>query len=122
MSVMTCKIDVQGGGRSLKEISNNVVHWCLAKNVITKKELYVNVKICKYTTHQCWGSVERAGFNAFNVTVASNQSLRDFVATLMHEMVHVNQYVTGEWEGDGEAEASSREYDLADAFWKDGNI
>ena len=55
------------------------------------------------------------------MTVASSQSLRDFVATLMHEMVHVNQYVTGEWEGD-EAEASSREYDLADAFWKDGNI
>ena len=53
MSVMTCKIDIQGGGKSLKEIAKNAVQWCLDTDVITKKELYVNVKICKYTTHQC---------------------------------------------------------------------
>ena len=39
MSVMTGKIDIQGGGKSLKEIAKNAVQWCLDTDVITKKEL-----------------------------------------------------------------------------------
>jgi len=31
-------------------------------------------------------------------------------------MVHVNQYITDTWEGDGEEECEDRQYDLADRF------
>ena len=117
----TCDVNVTGVGRTHREMARTAVLWFF-DNHIDLDELTVNVKICKYTTHQCWGSVERAGYNSFDVTIANNQSIRDFIATVMHEMVHVNQYVTGVWEGDGEAEAESRQYDLADDFWRDGNL
>ena len=120
--MMQCNVKVRGGSRMHREIAEKVIHWCYETGVVETNELHVNVKICKYTTHQCWGSVERAGFNRFDMTVATNQSLRDFIATITHEMVHVNQYVTGDWEGDGEAEAESREYELADGFWKGGHL
>jgi len=117
-----CKVKVRGGNRMLREIAANAVRWMHDRGFVETNELNVNVKICKYNSHQCWGSVERAGFNAFDLTIASNQSLRDFIATVMHEMVHVNQYVTGQWEGDGEAEADEREYRLADDFWGEGLV
>ena len=34
-------------------------------------------------------------------------------------MVHVNQFATGVFDGDGEREAESREYDLADRFLRE---
>jgi hypothetical protein len=48
--------------------------------------------------------------------------LRDFLATLMHELVHVLQWERGEWEDDGEKEAEDKQYELADEFWKEGLI
>ena len=56
------------------------------------------------------------------ISVATDQNFRDFVATLMHELVHVQQWELDKWEGDGEKEAESRQYELADEFWKEGLI
>jgi hypothetical protein len=40
----------------------------------------------------------------------------------MHEMVHINQYITGDFDGDGEAEAEYWQYKLADKFWQAGAL
>ena len=40
------------------------------------------------------------------------------MATITHELVHVNQWETGEWEGDGEKEAEMFQYILADQIWR----
>ena len=53
--------------------------------------------------------------------MATDQYLRDFVATLMHELVHVLQWERDEWEDDGEKEAEDKQYELADEFWKEGD-
>jgi len=55
----------------------------------------------------------------YNIEINVNQSLRDFVATIVHEMVHVKQYVTGKWKGTGEQEASNPQYKLTDKLWKE---
>ena len=52
--------------------------------------------------------------------VAFNQDLRDYIATLVHELVHVKQWETNKWTGDGEKEAEKLQYKLTDKLWKNG--
>ncbi len=66
----------------------------------------------------CWGEAEQICEGEYRIKVCTNQSLRDFVATVMHELVHVQQWETGVWKGDGEKEAEKRQYKLADEYWK----
>ena len=40
--------------------------------------------------------------------------------TLIHEMVHVWQWETNDWDDDGEAEAEHWQYKLTDKLWKEG--
>ena len=88
-------------------------------NLIKRNDIDINMEICKYKTYKCWGTCEE-GDDSFNITIANDQeSVRDFVATITHEMVHVKQYVTGKWKGTGEREASNLQYKLTDKLWKE---
>merc|ERR1719240_616282 len=75
----------------------------------------------------CWGECtqgkarkERGDHNQYCIRICTKQSLRDLVATVCHEMVHVEQWETNKWEGDGEQEAEKRQYILADELWNEG--
>ena len=70
---------------------------------------------------ECWGESYKQDLakNNYVISVATDQNLRDFVATLMHELVHVHQWERDEWEDDGEKEAEDKQYELADEFWKE---
>ena len=49
--------------------------------------------------------------------------IRDTVATVIHEMLHVKQWIhesKRDEEDDGEAEANSLQYKLADLMWSLG--
>ena len=47
------------------------------------------------------------------------QPLRDFVATIVHEMIHVAQWEKNEWyETDGEKECEDLQYKLTDELWR----
>ena len=63
--------------------------------------------------------VRRRDEGGYDIEINFNQSLRDFVATIVHEMVHVKQYATGKWKGTGEREASNLQYKLTDKLWKE---
>ena len=39
---------------------------------------------------------------------------------MVHEVVHIKQWETGKWDGDGEAEANQLQYSVADRMWKEG--
>ena len=54
--------------------------------------------------------------------IAKDQGLRDFIATVVHEMVHIRQWENKKWAGTGEAEANRLQYKLADKVWDDGII
>ena len=118
---------IKGGTKQQREIAEKVIRWCFENNVVVRQGIDIDVKICKYVTHQCWGSVVDSGgeitsMTMFDMTIANNQSIRDFVATIVHEMVHINQYITGEWEGDGEKEAEDNQYVIADKVWQEGIV
>ena len=54
----------------------------------------------------------------YHIELDSTINLRDILINLAHEMVHVKQWETGEWEGDGEKEAEMFQYILADQIWR----
>lgn len=92
----------------------DIVEWFLEKNNIEGVTLDIELK----ETMSCWGDSEQVtGDTHYNIRICTNQSLRDFVATLMHELVHVHQWVESKWDGDGEKEAAIRQYELADEYW-----
>ena len=72
----------------------------------------------EYDSLKCWGDSAQVSDNEYTIRVCTDQPLRDVVATVCHEMVHVNQWVTNKWSGDGEKEAEKLQYKMADKFWK----
>ena len=114
-------IKVTGGTNHQKYICHSVTDWCFHKKII-EREVNISIRICKYKTFQCYGTCVDASPTSYKITVANDQTIRDFVATLIHELIHVNQYVTGEWEGDGEKECDDRQYPLTDECWAEGVI
>ena len=56
------------------------------------------------------------------IDVATDQSIRDLLATIFHECVHLWQWERGHWKGSGEREANELQYELADEYWRCGNV
>ena len=99
---------------SPKKLILNIVEWFLTRHDLTETKVYVH----PLYDMNWWGEAEQICDGEQRIKVCTNQSLRDFVATVMHELVHVQQWETGVWKGDGEEEAEKRQYKLADEYWK----
>ena len=114
------EIFITGDDPEYEKIARDVIEWCFDEDVVCRREIDIHVEMCKYSTYDCWGSIIESesswSMTSWEMTVATDQSPRDFVATIMHEMVHVNQYITDTWKNDGEEECEERQYDLADRF------
>ena len=104
------------GGYELGTVAEKVAYWCVEHFEIEPKVINISI------THRydnCWGICgegEKPG--TYDMTVVAGQSLRDFVATIAHEMVHIRQWETQKWRGDGEREAERLQYRLTDRMWK----
>ncbi len=85
-----------------------------------KRHIVVNIQ--RYRDIKCHGQIQEWDHEKTDYVIDLNyeQELRDFVATIMHELVHLQQYETNEWKGDGEKECENRQYELADEFWEQG--
>ena len=110
--------------RQIVEIATD---WFLTKHALHDPRATITIHLTNYKKLSCWGESfevddENMGVKSYVVSVATDQYLRDFVATLMHELVHVLQWERGEWDDDGEKEAENKQYELADEFWKEGLI
>ena len=66
----------------------------------------------------CQGLCEKIN-NRYKITVNPSQPLRDFIATVMHEPVHVKQWEE-DYKGDAEKQCSELEYKLTDQAWAKG--
>jgi len=100
--------------------SRQVVNWFLEKYSLDAK---VKIEIVPYKKIDCWGSsAEGTKHKEYTIWIAKDQGLRDFIATVVHEMVHIRQWENKKWTGTGEAEANRLQYKLADKVWDDGII
>ena len=110
-------IRIRGGKKHHKEIAMLTAEWCILHFGLD--DVAINFRLEKYK--DCWGyCVEGNKEHSYNIKIATDQILRDFVATIVHEMVHVMQWETGKWIGEGEREASKLQYKLTDKLWKEG--
>ena len=94
--------------------SGQAEQWCFVPLTITVelKDSYGDLK--------CWGDSEQVNEYTYAIRVCTEQPLRDTVATLCHEMIHVKQWVTGIWDEPtyGEKECEEKQYEMADAFFR----
>tara|TARA_Y100001963_G_scaffold127070_1_gene180134 strand:+ start:308 stop:667 length:360 start_codon:yes stop_codon:yes gene_type:complete len=96
--------------------ANKVAKWCVKR--FNLEGITINISIERDV--DCWGEcgVGTEG-NQYDIMVCSNQPLRDFVATIVHEMIHVAQWEKNEWyETDGEKECEDLQYKLTDELWR----
>ena len=111
-------ISVIGGQQHERDMTRTIVSWCINHFNLDVHKTSINVLLGVYD--DCNGSCVDNDDGGYDVEINFNQSLRDFVATITHEMIHVNQYITNKWQGDGEDEAYNMQYKLADELWKEG--
>ena len=110
-----------------RQVSESAVQWFFTKFNLHNPSYLITLNLTKYDNLQCWGESFQVNDIVYErkeyvISVATDQNFRDFIATLMHELVHVRQWELDEWEGDGEKEAEDKQYELADDFWKEGLI
>ena len=110
-----------------RQVSESAVQWFFTKFDLHDPSYLITLNLTKYDNLKCWGESFQVDDLALKrreyvISVATDQKFRDFIATLMHELVHVHQWELNEWEGDGEKEAEQKQYELADEFWKEGLI
>ena len=86
----------------------------------------ITVNAKTYKQMGCYGLCYEWDVEGSNVDyvidVAIDQSVRDMLATVFHECVHLWQWERGTWKGEGEHEAEQLQYELADEYWRCGNV
>ena len=108
---------ITGGTGHQSIIAEKTVEWCLTRLKLSPD---LTIRLNLISKRGCWGEcVEGDEPGSYIIHVEPRQSLRDFVATICHEMIHVQQWETGKWDGDGEKEAERRQYRLTDELWKE---
>jgi hypothetical protein len=109
----------------------NAVRWFLDRYKMQLTEFKgdfekVNIRVnaWQYKDLKCYGQCyEWEGEKIdYVIDIAIDQSIRDTLATIFHECVHLWQWERGDWKGEGEREAASLQYELADEYWKSGNV
>ena len=111
-------------------VAEKAIRWFLKKHDLIDNDPHefgyrnIELSLKKYEHISCWGSClqKKYGGTTYAMEIAVDQPLRSFIATVMHEMIHILQWETLQWEGDGEKEAEDKQYELTDEFWKAGLI
>lgn len=88
-------VECEGHNKRRKVVAEDVVHYCMKMLMPRHRTLTIWINI---------GPIEKGadGFclevekNIFEIEVSSKLSLKDFVSTICHEMVHVKQHVRRE--------------------------
>ena len=107
---------------SLHAIAYDVIEYC-QKEFDLLPSIGINFSLNEEL--DCWASCEEDNttiFPSYIIEVYPKQNLRDFVASLVHEMIHVKQFATNDWKDDGEEEALNLQYEITDKIWKEGVI
>lgn len=90
-------VEVIGGVKHKREIAEKVVCWCMNKLLPRYRTLDVTVNLTNcFKTHGTYGYCLSITDREFEIEIDKSLSLREFIETICHEMVHVKQYAKGE--------------------------
>ena len=94
-------IEVKGGNKFQRQTAEKVVHEMIAALMPKMRTLEITVNIQKLTGEAVgWCMMEDTN-RQFTLEISNELTLRDFITTVCHEMVHVKQYARNEMNGDG---------------------
>ena len=93
-----------------RQVVEVATDWFLDKYHMQDPDMTIKIDLTdyKYVELQFGVNHFKQDENFYVISIATDQYLRDFVATLMHELVHVWQWERDEWEDDGEREAEEQ--------------
>ena len=92
-------IEVKGGNKFQREIAEKTVHEMISALLPRVRTLEIVVEIKKLTGDAVgWCMMEDTN-KEFTIEVSKDLTLKDFVTTVCHEMVHVKQYYRKEMDG-----------------------
>ena len=80
-----------------RQVSESAVQWFFTKFDLHDPSYLITLNLTKYDNLKCWGESFQVDDLALKrreyvISVATDQKFRDFIATLMHELVHVHQW------------------------------
>jgi hypothetical protein len=93
-------IEVTGGNKFQREIAEKVVHEMISALMPRVRTLDINIEINKFTGDTVGWCLMGDTHKEFEIEVSKDLSLKDFVTTICHEMVHVKQYYRKEMDGE----------------------
>ena len=97
----------------------------LHKFNVDYENIGITVNTLTYKQLGCFGQCyewDKSDDVDYVIDIAVDQSIRDTLATVFHECVHLWQWERGNWKGEGEREATQLQYELADEYWRCGNV
>lgn len=91
-------LEIKGGDAKLKELSEQVVEFAVLALKLDRFNLEINLKLKNLKGVEGWCIWEDTNIRPreFTIEVRKNQTKANFITTILHEMVHVKQYVRNE--------------------------
>lgn len=87
-------VEIKGGRKKQRELAESMINYCIKKLMPRMRTLYIDVNLNKKC--DALGYCLALDNREFELEIQSDQSLRRFLETVAHEMVHVKQYARGE--------------------------
>lgn len=88
-------INVHGGSKSQRRLVEAAIHWYLKKYLPKVRNIDIDVQI-KKLNRAANGFCTHLGDREFDIEINSKITKAELVATAIHEMIHVKQYVKHE--------------------------
>ena len=92
-------IEVNGGNKFQRAIAEKVVGFCIKELLPRFRTLEITVNIKKIKGDAVGYCMMEDSNREFEIEISRELSLKDFITTLTHEMVHVKQYARNEMDG-----------------------
>jgi hypothetical protein len=114
---------IRGGKQHHRDIAQTTIDWAISRLGLSEFEfdIILTIKSLDGYFGECYPARD-AHRPRYIIKINPDQSLRNFIGTIVHEMIHVRQYLEGEWTHDGERECGELEMLLTDELWKSGTI
>jgi len=94
-------VSVVGGNKFQRDIAEKVIFQMMATMLPRVRTLQIEVVIKKLTGDAVGWCLMGDTHKEFEIEVSRDLTLKDFITTLCHEMVHVKQYYRKETDGYG---------------------
>ena len=99
---------VEGGNKFLRELTHKTVAYCIDKLLPRHKKLEIHVSLKSIKTEATGYAMMGDTINDFELEIEKDQTLREFITTICHEMVHIKQYAKKEMDGTTNADGNYR--------------